>query len=255
MKENHAFTAGSLAVRVYPGRKEMGAAAAGEIARALRELLAQKEQVNIMLAAAPSQNEALAALREAGGIDWQRVNAFHMDEYVGLEEAHPAGFGNFLRRAILDQLPFLSYHLINGNAADPLAEAHRYAALLREHPLDLCIMGVGENGHLAFNDPSVADFKDPRTVKPVELEEACRRQQVNDGCFASLELVPRQALTVTIPGLMSAGRIFCIVPSAAKADAVGHMLRDEPSETCPATILKTHPMAALYLDRDAASRI
>lgn len=244
-----------LSVRVFSTRADMGACAGAEAAQAIQSVLAEREHANVMFAAAPSQNETLAALCASEGIDWSRVNAFHMDEYIGLDPAHPAGFRNFLKRAIFDRFPFASIHLLNGNAKDPAQEALRYEVLLREHPLDVCLLGIGENGHIAFNDPPVADFEDPRLVKIVELEQRCRQQQVNDGCFSSIGQVPTHALTVTIPGMMCARRLFCSVPAAAKAEAVSRLMNGPVSTACPASILRRHPGAQLYLDRDSGKSI
>lgn len=176
-----------------------------------------------------------------------------MDEYVGLDAAHPAGFRNYLKRTVFDRLPLGSVNLINGNAEDPEEEARRYGQLLAAHPADICLLGVGENGHLAFNDPPVADFNDPVFAKVVKLEEKCRLQQVHDGCFEEIGQVPGHAITVTIPGLTAARSMFCSVPAATKAEAVRDMLNGQVTERCPASILTTHPDAALYLDRDSAS--
>ena len=243
-----------LRVRVFETRKEMGDCSGGEAAARLAELLKTKETVNIMFGAAPSQNEMLEAMC-AADIDWSRVNAFHMDEYVALDPAHPAGFGNFLRRAIFDKLPFKSVHFINGNAADMEAECERYSALLKEYPLDICMLGVGENGHVAFNDPPVAEFEAPALVKEVELEAPCRQQQVNDGCFESLDQVPTHALTVTVPGLMSADWLYCTVPAPTKADAIKAMLEGPITTDCPASVLRRYENAGLYLDKDAAAKL
>ena len=249
------FYCDKLHVRVFDSRASMGDCAGAEASACLKKLLAEKETINVMFAAAPSQNETLAALIADPDIDWARVNAFHMDEYVGLDEAHPAGFRNFLRRAIFDLKPFKSINLLNGNAADAEAEAARYDKLLRENPLDVCILGVGENGHIAFNDPPVADFEDPKYVKVVELEERCRIQQVNDGCFEKVELVPTHALSVTIPGLVQAKHMFCSVPAPTKAEAIKHMINDDITTACPATILRRHDDTKLYVDADAGKYI
>ena len=249
------FFCDNLHVRVFDTRAAMGGCAGREAAACLRSLLEQKAVINVMFAAAPSQNETLAMLCSDPTIDWRRINAFHMDEYVGLDPAHPAGFRNFLKRAIFDRKPFRSIHLLDGNAADPHVEALRYDRLLRKHPLDVCLLGIGENGHIAFNDPPVADFSDPYFVKVVTLDERCRMQQVNDGCFDSIEQVPKRALSVTVPGLMQAGKLFCTVPAATKADAIRHTLNDGISTACPATILRTHAHAALYVDADAGKYI
>lgn len=249
------FYCDKLRVRVFETRKEMGDCAGAEAAELLKKLLVERDSINVMFAAAPSQNETLAALLEDSDIDWSRINAFHMDEYVGLDPEHPAGFRNYLRRAIFDRKPFKSIHLINGNAPDPVLEAQRYDALLREHPLDLCILGVGENGHIAFNDPPVADFQDKTFVKLVELEQRCREQQVHDGCFADISQVPTYALTVTIPGLCQAKTMICSVPAPTKAEAVRQMIQGQITTECPASILRTHSDARLYVDADAGRYI
>ena len=244
-----------LNVEIFESRAAMGAAAAADAARKLKELLAAKSEINCMFAAAPSQNEFLASLIADPEIDWTRVNAFHMDEYIGLDAAAPQGFGNFLRDRIFGKVPFKSVSYLNGNAADPEAEAARYSALLAEHPLDVCFMGIGENGHIAFNDPPVANFRDEVLVKVVKLDERCRQQQVNDGCFDCICKVPTHALSVTCPGLMSAKTVFCMVPAATKAEAVGRTLTWGISEKCPATILRTHDDARLYLDPDSGKEV
>lgn len=249
------FKCEKLHVRVFDSRKAMGNCAGQEAAEYIKELLQQREYINVMFAAAPSQNETLAALIADPDIDWSRINAFHMDEYVGLAPEHPAGFRNFLNRAIFGIKNFRSVNLINGNADDAWEEAARYSQLLKDYPLDVCMLGVGENGHIAFNDPPVADFDDEVYVKVVELEQRCRQQQVNDGCFETIDQVPTHALTVTIPGLTQATAMFCSVPAATKAEAIEHMVNDEISTACPATILRRHENAKLYVDQDAGERI
>ena len=189
------FKADMLSVNVYDTRKNMGEAAAADIAACIKKLLAEKEEIYMIFAAAPSQNEMLEALVAEEGIDWGRVHALHMDEYVNLPADAPQGFGNFLRRAIFDKVPFASVNLI-GTDADSEAACARYDALLTEHPVDIVCMGIGENGHIAFNDPHVADFNDPLKIKKVDLDQKCRQQQVNDGCFASIDQVPTHALTL-----------------------------------------------------------
>lgn len=249
------FKTDRLLVRAFAGRDEMGAFAAAEAAGVIRTLLAEKDEVNIMFAAAPSQNDVLDHLLQEEGIAWERINAFHMDEYVGMDPQCSASFCNYLTRTIFARRPFKSVHYLQGLAADPDGEARRYEEVLRVHPLDLCFMGIGENGHVAFNDPPVADFDDPRLVKVVELETACRMQQVHDGCFPSLEDVPTHALTVTVPGLLQAKTLICCVPSSTKAAAVRAAVEDPVSTACPATILRTHRDARLYVDEAAGTHI
>ena len=247
--------AGKLMVRMYDTRAEMGYAAAMEAASTLRRVIAEKGRANVIFAAAPSQNEFLQALLAAGDLHWDRVHAYHMDEYLGLPADAPQGFGNFLVERLFRHMPFASVSLINGNAADPEAECVRYAGLLAAAPPDMVCMGIGENGHIAFNDPPDARFDDPRAVRVVKLDETCRVQQVHDGCFPLLEKVPTHALTLTIPTLFSAPAIFCMVPAATKATAVRNTLQGPVTEQVPASILKTHANAFLFLDRDSASEL
>ena len=247
------FVKDKLQCFIYEDREKMGQCAARDIIAAMHVMLSQKETINMMFGAAPSQNEVLAALAADTTIDWTRVNAFHMDEYIGLSASAPQGFGNFLREHLFSHQPFRSVNYISPEASDPEAEAIRYENLLKEHPIDICLMGVGENGHVAFNDPPVADFHDTRMVKPVKLDLVCRQQQVNDGCFASLDEVPEYALTVTVPGLMDAPALFCVVPAPTKAAAISKLIHGEISESCPSSILRTQDSARLYLDPDSSS--
>ena len=247
------FNADRLHVNVYATRDEMGMAAATDAAAQIQALLNTKEFVNIIFAAAPSQNEMLFHLAANDEIDWSRLNAFHMDEYVGLHSTAPQRFGHFLDHAIFGKLPFHEVHYINGNASNPEEECSRYAALLEAHPVDLVCMGIGENTHIAFNDPHVADFNDPSMVKLVALDEVSRMQQVHDGCFASIEEVPRMAITLTVPALMRAASIFCVVPGINKAMAVGHTINADISALYPSTALRLHENARLYLDVNSAS--
>lgn len=247
------FKTGNLQVNVYENREEMGRIAALEVSAAIQNVLKEKEFCNMIFAAAPSQNEVLAALAKDRSIDFTRVNAFHMDEYIGLPADAPQAFGLFLRRAIFDKAPFHSVHYINGNAEYIKAECTRYADLLKNHPIDIVLLGIGENGHVAFNDPPVADFGDPEVIKSVPLDPICRQQQVNDGCFSSIDLVPTRALTLTVPTLMAAKQLFCVVPATTKANAVYATIFGEIDTSCPASIMRNHANATLYLDPDSAS--
>ena len=249
------FKADRLLVKVFSDRAEMGIVSASEAAEYLKRLLAEQEEIGVIFAAAPSQNEFLAALISDSEIDWTRVNAFHMDEYIGLDPVHPAGFRNFLRERVFSRAAFKTVNYLNGNASDPKAEAARYGKLLDDNSPEVCLMGIGENGHIAFNDPPTADFNDKAKVKIVKLDEHCRMQQVNDGCFETIGQVPTHALTVTIPGLMAAKALFCMVPAPTKADAVCDAINGPVSTSCPASILRTHENARLYLDADAGRYI
>ncbi|MBL0742982.1 glucosamine-6-phosphate deaminase [Chryseolinea sp. Jin1] len=233
----------------------MGQAAAQAVSERITDLLQSKDTINMIFAAAPSQNEFLEALRSDNTIDWKRINAFHMDEYVGLPEDAPQRFANFLKLKIFDAMPFRAVHYLNGNAPDPAAECTRYETLLNKMPADIVCMGIGENTHIAFNDPHVADFNDTHLVKVVDLDMECRQQQVNDACFAVLEQVPTHALTLTVPALVRAAYIFCMVPGEKKANAVYHTLHEHIGERYPSTILRTHGNATLYVDADSAARI
>ncbi|MFZ5497318.1 MAG: 6-phosphogluconolactonase [Verrucomicrobiota bacterium] len=244
-------TVGRLVVQIHPDRAAMGRAAAWDAVEAIQAALVQRDAARVVLACAPSQDEMLAALADAA-VDWARVTVFHMDEYAGLEAAHPASFRRYLQERFLSRVRPAAFQGIAGEAADAAAECRRYAALLAAAPLDLVCLGIGENGHLAFNDPPVADFADPAAVKLVRLDEDCRRQQVNDGCFRTLAEVPRRALTLTIPVLLGARRLVATVPGARKASAVRAALHGPVAPACPASILRTHPAATLHLDPAAA---
>jgi glucosamine-6-phosphate deaminase len=233
----------------------MGAVAAKDVAETIRRLLAHQAEVNMIFAAAPSQNEFLEALSTSNHIDWRRIHAFHMDEYVGLPADASQRFGNFLKERIFDRAPFRNVHYLNGNHRQLDQECNRYAALLQQHPVDVVCMGIGENGHIAFNDPHVAQFDDPVRVKVVDLDETCRMQQVNDGCFASIDEVPTHALTLTVPALMSGRYLFCMVPARTKARAVYQTVHDPISEAIPATCLRMHENAVLYTDAESAEML
>lgn len=242
-----------LTVKVYASRQALGQAAACDMAERLRQLLQVQHTVTIVFAAAPSQNEFLGALAEIQGLDWSRVVALHMDEYIGLPENAPQRFSSYLRQRLFDRVHPGRIYYMNAANADPQAECQRYAAILREHPVDIVCAGIGENGHLAFNDPGVANFLDAEWVKVVPLDAVCRQQQVHDGCFASLDQVPTHAVTMTIPALMAARWIYCVVPGPTKAVAVACALSGRVRPELPASILRIHPRATLYLDQESAA--
>lgn len=244
----------NLTVKIFDTRTEMGEVAATEATDIIHRLLKQQDTLNIVFAAAPSQSDFIVALLSKD-IDWSRINAFHMDEYVGLSADAPQGFANFLKERIFDKVAFKSVNYLNGSANDPDGESDRYAGLLKTHPVDIVFMGIGENTHIAFNDPHVADFNDDKLVKIVDLDEACRQQQVNDGCFAKISEVPTHALTLTVPALVKARYIFCMVPSKNKAQAIQFTLNKNISASYPSTILRKHQNAILYTDKDGSSLI
>ncbi len=248
------FKKEKLTVKIFPTREEMGKDAAKDVSVAINELLQKKDDINMIFAAAPSQQEFMQHLIADDSIDWKRINAFHMDEYIGIEKDAPQAFGNFLKDRLFSKVPFKSIHYIDGQN-NPEKECERYAQLLEEYPVDIVCLGIGENGHIAFNDPHVADFNDPKMVKVVELDLACRTQQVNEGQFEQLNLVPTQAITITIPGLLKGDYMYCMVPAENKAKAVYRTLNGDIDEECPATILRTKEKAVLYLDEASASLI
>lgn len=239
------FQKDRLDVSVFENRLEMGKAAAADIANQINALLKQKSFANVVFAAAPSQNEMLEELCRQK-VNWKKVNAFHMDEYIGLERNAPQSFEFFLREHIFERLPFRNVYYIS-------EYGEQYAKLLREYPTDLVCMGIGENGHIAFNDPGEANFFDEKLIKKVVLDEVCRQQQVNDGCFPSLEKVPQYAFSLTVPALFQADHLFCVVPAKTKRQAVTRTVYDPVSEQCPATVLRRHKHAVLYCDRDSGA--
>lgn len=248
------LTKDKLKVKIFATRSEMGFAAAKVVSEKIRELLRDKEYANIIFASAPSQNEFLAALLEME-VDWPKINAFHMDEYVGLEKDSPQGFGNFLKERLFSKVPLRQANYLDGNADDPEEECNRYAKLLEQYPTDIVCLGIGENTHLAFNDPHDAFFDDPKIVKVVALDEVCRAQQINDGCFAALEEVPTYALTITIPPLFKSTYAYAIAPGDLKANAIYHTIHSDIEEKYPSTILRRHPNAVLFIDENSAKRI
>jgi glucosamine-6-phosphate deaminase len=244
-----------LAVNIYDDIDGLARGAADDAAITLRAALAARSEANIMLATGNSQLAFLAELVKYDDLAWDRVRAFHMDEYVGLSPSHPASFQRYMRARVAAQLPFKEFHYLNGDTKDADAEARRYEDLLRAHPLDLCCAGIGENGHLAFNDPPVADFDDPSAVKVVALDDASRHQQVGEGHFASIDDVPTHAITVTIPALLGAARVLVIVPEARKAQSVYNALYGPISTACPASILRRRPNATLYLETASSAQL
>ena len=244
----------SLNVVVSRSREDMGRIAGEHAVRVIEHAIHSHGSARIILASAPSQNEMLATLM-AHAIDWARVTIFHMDEYLGLPESHPQTFRAYQRDHVLHRARGATFHGIAGEAANVPAECARYSQLVTAAPIQLCCLGIGENGHLAFNDPPVADFHDPALVKVVELDQPCREQQVNDGCFQILAEVPTHALTLTIPTLLSAETLICSVPGSRKAPAVWATLRGPIATSCPASILRQHRSATLYLDEASAAEL
>jgi glucosamine-6-phosphate deaminase len=248
-----AFTKDRLNIEIYPDRTAAGAAGAQVAADLIRGTLAQNGRMAIVFASAVSQDPFLTALRAQPGIAWDKITAFHMDEYAGMSGDHPASFRRFLRERLFNHVPVAAFHELNGEAPDADAECARYANLLAEARPSLVIMGIGENGHLAFIDPPVCDFNDPRDVRPVDLDDVCRMQQVHDGAFATLDEVPRRALSLTVPFFLRVPRALVFVNGAHKANAVRAAMEGPVEPACPASALRRHPAATLYLDPEAAS--
>ena len=246
------FSVDKLQLKIFRNRTIMGIFAASAVALKMRLLFKEKEQIRMIFAAAPSQNDFLKSLAGMDDIDWTRVTAFHMDEYLGLEKDAPQGFGTYLRQNIFDKVSFRKIHYINPMTPDPQSECRRYAQLIEQAPIDIICLGIGENGHIAFNDPPVADFQDRETVKVVKLDKECRQQQVNDSCFSKFADVPTHAITITIPVFLKADCLSTVVPGERKASAVYNTLNSEISTSCPATILRQHANASLFLDSDSA---
>jgi glucosamine-6-phosphate deaminase len=242
------FKKDNLVCRVFANRDEMGKAAAQDAAAVIRQLLAQQDEINMVFAAAPSQNDVLKHLL-AEDVDWSRINAFHMDEYIGLEGKFEKTFGYYLKTTIFDKVPFKSVNYVGSGDVEQVCA--RYTQLLSSRKIDVVLCGIGENAHLAFNDPPVADFKDPAVIKAVKLDQVCRNQQVNDKTFDTLDEVPQYAVTLTIPTMVSAKHMFCVVPTDKKAQAVYDTMNAEISEAVPASIMRTHPSALMYTDAAA----
>lgn len=240
----------NLNVSVFPTRREMGTAAGRDVEGKIIELLQVKDEIRMIFAAAPSQNEMLEYLASSSLIDWSRIIGFHMDEYIGLNGASGQLFSTYLRERLFDRVCLKKVHIINGNA-DYEEEAERYSRLVSEAAIDIICLGIGENGHIAFNDPPVADFSDPLTVKKVRLDRSCRLQQVNEGCFATLHEVPEKALTLTIPVIFNAKHLFCVVPGKSKLDAVHKTIFGPVSTSCPASVLQKHNDCRFYFDADS----
>ena len=260
VSKSHYTTAGRLAVEIHADRAGLGLAAARAAAATIRSVIGERGEARVIFACAPSQDEFLSSLitvsREAPTkVDWSKVTAFHMDDYVGLRGTHPQSFRHYLQTHLLQHVDIKRFHPLPAEELDSAAVSARYSALLAEKPIDLICMGIGENGHIAFNDPPDADFEDPALVKIVELDVTCRQQQVNDGCFPTFADVPRHAFTLTVPVFRRARRLSIHVPGPRKAAAVKATIEGKITTECPASILRLHPDATLYIDAAAAQTL
>lgn len=249
-----SFQIENLSIEIYGQSKEMGAAAADYVTKKLNDAIVKKGGANLILATGASQFSFLEAL-QTKEIDWGKITVFHLDEYKGISESHPASFRKYLKERILNKVAPKKIYFLNGDAANLQLEIKNYEEALQAHPIDIACIGIGENGHIAFNDPAVADFQDPKLVKVVELDEACRNQQLGEGWFPSFDDVPKEAVTLTITAIMNCKAISCVVPDERKAQAVYNSLYGDISTSCPASILRTHPETVLFLDKASASLI
>jgi glucosamine-6-phosphate deaminase len=249
-----SFMADNLQVRIFNDKVEMGEASADFVSRHLQEATSKNGHANMILATGTSQFPFLEALKKKD-VEWEKITVFHLDEYIGLSDQHPASFRKYLKERILDEVKPYQIYFLNGDAPDIYAVIRGYEQLLMSHPVDIACIGIGENGHIAFNDPPVADFNDPHLVKVVQLDEACRKQQLGEGWFPTLEDVPREALSLTIPAIVRCKVISCVVPDERKSTAVYNTLYGEISTACPASVLCRHKDAVLFLDKYSASKL
>lgn len=245
---------GKLRMQVYPSREAAGAAAARDAATAIRRAAAGRDNIGVIFATGASQMAMLEALTTIPVVPWEKVLGFHMDEYIGIDPDHPASFRRYLRERLTSRVHMRHFLGVDGNN-DAAEECRSYTEALRGAEPQLCLLGIGENGHLAFNDPGEADFQDPVDMKVVHLDDACRTQQVAEGWFPTLSAVPQEALTLTIPALLRAPKLIASVPGPRKATIVRRTAQEPISTACPATILRTHPDATVYLDLDSAAEL
>jgi glucosamine-6-phosphate deaminase len=241
-----------LRINVYEDEAKMGDAAADFVASHLQSAIRDRGEANLILATGTSQFQFLPALMQRD-LDWSKITVFHLDEYRGISEDHPASFRKYLKDRILDAVQPREAYLIQGDAEDLKKEIAAYEELLKSHPADVACLGIGENGHIAFNDPPVADFNDPHWVKVVKLDEACRRQQLGEGWFPTMKEVPEEAISLTIPAIMASKAVSLVAPGRRKAQAIHDTVYSDISTACPATILRKHPDTTFFIDEDAAS--
>jgi glucosamine-6-phosphate deaminase len=252
MKES--FYKDKLRVEIFDNKDDMGQEAAFFVAKNLNQALKERGYANLILGTGASQYPLLEVLLKKE-VDWKKINLFHLDEYIGISDLHPASFRKFLKERIAEKVNPKNVYYLKGDADDINAEIKRYEKLLRDNPVDMACIGIGENGHIAFNDPAVADFNDPEYLKVVELDKACRKQQVGEGWFPTIKHVPEKAVTLTITAIMNCKIICCTVPDERKSEAVYNTLAGEISTSCPASVLRKHNKAVLFLDPFAALKI
>jgi glucosamine-6-phosphate deaminase len=254
-EKKRSFQVGAMHIEIYPNRESMGVAAAGAAAGLMKQLARTSDLVTGIFATGASQLDTLASLTCTPGLPWERIRGFHLDEYVGLPLEHVASFRGYLRKNLTNKVTMEEFNEIDGTAADPEAVCREYTEKLRASDPQFCLLGIGENGHIAFNDPGVADFNDPLDVKVVELDGACKRQQVAEGWFDGLDEVPNRAISLTIPTLMRIPRLIVSVPGSRKAQVMRRTLEEAISTECPSTILRTHPGVTVFLDLESAAEL
>ena len=253
--EPKRFKAGTLKFEIYESRQAAGEAAARDVAEAMQAVLPAQGDLGVIFATGASQLSMLRSLVERKDVSWERIVGFHMDEYVGLPADHFASFRRYMRMELTSRVPIKAFHEVDGSHPDVEQACAQYAAVLKAGNPQICLLGIGENGHLAFNDPFLCDFNDPQDVRLVMLDTECREQQVAEGWFPSVDAVPRQAITLTIPALVRVPKLIVSVPGVRKAKIVRRVIEEEISNACPATLLKTHPDATVYLDDESSSEL
>lgn len=249
------FQVDKLSVQVYKSEAEMAADVAQLTQEYLQDTIARQGSATVILATGNSQIKFLDALIAKGGVDWSKITFFHLDEYLGIDAEHPASFRRYMRQRVEQRVHPSIFHYIEGDTLQPLDECDRYAQLLQQQPIDFCCLGIGENGHIAFNEPEVTSFNETKAVKLVKLAARTRQQLLNQGHFPNLEAIPQYAFTLTIPIICSAKKIFCLAPEKRKAAAVRDMLNLPISTEIPASALRQQPQATLFLDIDSVSLV
>jgi glucosamine-6-phosphate deaminase len=246
---------GTLKLQIHDSPVAAGEAAAKAAAEMLKQLNQNGNRIGVIFATGASQLDTLRALTAISGLPWEKVHGFHMDEYMGIDEEHPASFRRYLRENLTQRVPMEEFFEIDGSSSDPERIQREYVQRLRAADPQLCLLGIGENGHIAFNDPAEADFDDQDAMKVVTLDAECRQQQVAEGWFSSFEDVPLQALTLTIPTILNVRKLIVSIPGRRKAQSVRRTLLEPISTACPATILRSHPDVTLYLDQESAAEL
>ncbi len=254
-EKKKSFKVGAMHIEIYPNRASMGVAAACAAAEAMKQLARTSDVVTGIFATGASQLDTLDPLTRMSGLPWEKIRGFHLDEYVGLPLDHVASFRGYLRKNLTHKVTMKEFNEIDGTALDPNEVCREYTEKLRASDPQFCLLGIGENGHIAFNDPGVADFNDPLDVKVVELDGACKRQQVAEGWFGSPDEVPNHAISLTIPTLMRVPRLIVSVPGSRKAQVMRRTIEEAISTQCPATILRTHPGVTVFLDEESAAEL